>query len=307
MSCTDNIDELCSMIASGKYKNIIVMTGAGISNASGIPDLHSISKELMNVAEELKLDVEGPEFVFDFRYFMKDPHPLWWVIAKLWPWDFKPKVSSFHYLIRALHEMNLLQRWYTTNVDGLEFATGIDKTKIVPCHGGLQTCHCLECGRKISIEDCMKQFNKDNLDFNCFDAPRCIHCGGMYVKPDVTLYGEKMPDYFFKTINEDFSKCDLLIVSGSSLNVQPFSSLISRVRADIPKFIINHSNRSIFMKQVTCKERISFIRRLALYAFSFYHKRKITNRFIGGDLQENAQKIANKLNINNMIINYMTK
>lgn len=296
------IDELVKMIKTGTYKNIVVMTGAGISNESGIPDLHSISSDLMNIADNLMyFDVEGPEFVFDIRFFMRDPRPFWWVFNKLWPWDWKPQSTDFHYLIRALNSMHILRRWYTTNIDGLEISTGIDPKKLVLCHGGLCSCHCIDCGMEIDLDDCLSQLNHDSFDFDSVTVPVCKYCGGEHVKPDVTFFGEQMPEHFFTHINEDFKKCDMLIISGSSLNVHPFSSLITRVDPDIPVFVINHRNSAKIMESFVHKENntiLSYIRSL----ISFNNNGRY--HFIGGDLQENARILAKKLNLSGAIEHY---
>ena len=58
--------------------------------------------------------------------------------------------------------------------------------------------------------------------------PRCKICNSV-VKPDVLMYNEKLPDRFFELAREDFPKCDLLICSGTSLKISPFSELIDMV------------------------------------------------------------------------------
>ena len=67
--------------------------------------------------------------------------------------------------------------------------------------------------------------------------PTCT-CGG-YVKPDIVFFGESLPERFFKLRKEDFSKCDLLIVMGTSLTVQPFASLVDQVNEDCVRLLIN--------------------------------------------------------------------
>jgi len=66
----------------------------------------------------------------------------------------------------------------------------------------------------------------------------CDVCGA-YVKPDIVFFGEMLPPEFFLRMNEDFPKCDLLIVMGTSLKVQPFAGLISQVPEDCPRVLIN--------------------------------------------------------------------
>jgi len=68
--------------------------------------------------------------------------------------------------------------------------------------------------------------------------PICEKCPGV-VKPDIVFFGENLPDKFYSSINGDFHQADLLIVMGSSLVVQPFASLVNKVRDDCPRLLIN--------------------------------------------------------------------
>ncbi len=68
--------------------------------------------------------------------------------------------------------------------------------------------------------------------------PTCSDCNGL-VKPDIVFFGEQLPDRFSECAARDFRQCDLLIVMGTSLTVQPFASLVDRVRDDCPRLLIN--------------------------------------------------------------------
>ena len=68
-------------------------------------------------------------------------------------------------------------------------------------------------------------------------VPHCDACGSL-VKPDIVFFGEQLPARFHDTL-PDFAKCDLLIVMGTSLAVQPFASLVDRVSATTPRLLIN--------------------------------------------------------------------
>jgi len=68
--------------------------------------------------------------------------------------------------------------------------------------------------------------------------PTCNVCGGL-VKPDIVFFGESLPRRFFDLLSTDASSADLLIVIGTSLQVQPFASIIKKVKADCPRLLIN--------------------------------------------------------------------
>ena len=83
-------------------------------------------------------------------------------------------------------------------------------------------------------------FVKYSKEYPIFQIPRCTiaKCKGV-VKPDIVFFGENLPERFFKCVREDFKQCDLLIVLGTSLVVQPFASLIDRVGPHCPRLLIN--------------------------------------------------------------------
>ncbi|XP_013142158.1 PREDICTED: NAD-dependent protein deacetylase sirtuin-2-like, partial [Papilio polytes] len=68
--------------------------------------------------------------------------------------------------------------------------------------------------------------------------PICTECPGI-IKPDIVFFGESLPERFQTCLQEDFQKCDLLIIMGSSLEVQPFASLIDMVPEWCPRLLIN--------------------------------------------------------------------
>ena len=75
------------------------------------------------------------------------------------------------------------------------------------------------------------------------------HKHGGLVKPDIVFFGEQLPHQFFKLAEEDFPKCDLLIVMGTSLVVQPFASLIGRVSQMTPRLLINRQKVGTYSKR----------------------------------------------------------
>ncbi|PIO63904.1 transcriptional regulator, Sir2 family, partial [Teladorsagia circumcincta] len=74
-------------------------------------------------------------------------------------------------------------------------------------------------------------------DKDCL-VPRCDKCEGV-VKPDIIFFGENLPKRFFQCAISDFPKCDLLLIMGTSLVVQPFASMVNEVSEDVPRLLIN--------------------------------------------------------------------
>ncbi|CAG8556961.1 18374_t:CDS:2 [Racocetra persica] len=202
-----NIKTIAKLIKSGKAKKIILMAGAGISTAAGIPDFRTPGTGLYdNLA---KYNLPRPEAIFEIGYF-------------------KPTLT--HYFIKLLHQKNVLLRCFTQNIDTLEQLAGLPEDAVVEAHGSFANAQCLDC-KKLADPKWMKETVFSGV------IPKCLVCGGI-VKPCITFFGENLPQKFFRHM-EDFDSCDLLIVAGTSLQVQPFASLINYVRYSTPRLLIN--------------------------------------------------------------------
>lgn len=138
-----------------------------------------------------------------------------------------------------LNDRGLLLRNYTQNIDTLEVVCGIPEEKLVFAHGSFATAHCVSC---------KKEFTKEFVRDEAFEEriPKC-DCGGI-VKPDITFFGESLPPRFFKQLPEDFPKCDLLIVMGTSLAVRPFADILHSVNLKVPRFLFNRESVSVFTR-----------------------------------------------------------
>ncbi|XP_066913247.1 NAD-dependent protein deacetylase sirtuin-2-like [Clytia hemisphaerica] len=221
------IEGIAEHIRELRCKNIIVMTGAGISTSAGIPDFRSPGTGLYSKLE--KYNLPYPQAIFELDYFKENPDPFFLLAKELYPGNFQPTPS--HRFIKLLHENGLLLRNYTQNIDGLEVVAGVPQDKIVAAHGTFMTSHCIGCEKEYS-ESWMKE------KIFASELPICESCGGT-VKPDIVFFGENLPLRFFTCMGQDFRKADLLIVMGTSLTVQPFASLINRVGDHVPRLLIN--------------------------------------------------------------------
>lgn len=229
----DDLQLIADIIKSKECQNIIVMTGAGLSTAAGIPDFRSPDVGLFTRVMG-KYNVPHPEMVFHIDYFHDNPAVFYEISRGMLDVDFKPTVA--HYFIKLLADKNLLLRHYTQNVDGLDLAAGLAEDKVVAAHGTMYTSHCINssCHTKYTLEWIKDQITK-NSDMT---VPRCHKCQSV-IKPDVVLYGEQLPANFFSMQTKDFSQCNLLIIMGTSLKVEPFASLVERVPENTPRLLIN--------------------------------------------------------------------
>lgn len=205
---------------------IVTMVGAGISTSAGIPDFRSPTTGLYN--NLMKYNLPYPQAIFELEYFYQNPKPFFRLAKELYPGTFKPTPS--HYFVKLLEQKGLLIRHYTQNIDTLERIAGISEEKIVEAHGTFFTNHCLQCKTAYSLE-----FVKEKIFAD--EVPTCS-CGGV-IKPDIVFFGEGLPERFHVLPHQDFASCDLLIIMGTSLTVQPFASLVEYVNDDCVRLLIN--------------------------------------------------------------------
>ncbi|XP_043536729.1 NAD-dependent protein deacetylase sirtuin-2 isoform X4 [Chiloscyllium plagiosum] len=224
-----SIEGIAKYILNKKCEKIICMVGAGISTSAGIPDFRSPGTGLYHNLQ--KYNLPYPEAIFETDYFKQHPEPFFALAKELYPGQFKPTVS--HYFMRMLRDKGLLLRCYTQNIDTLERVVGLQDEDLIEAHGTFYTSHCTN-------RTCNKLYNLDWMKTQIFTKPlpKCEECNSV-VKPDIVFFGDSLPQRFFATIESDFPKCDLLIIMGTSLQVQPFASLASRVSDTTPRLLIN--------------------------------------------------------------------
>ncbi|OAL31694.1 hypothetical protein AYO20_08087 [Fonsecaea nubica] len=201
-----NIEAVAQYIKEKDIKNIVVMTGAGISTSAGIPDFRSPDTGLY--ANLARLNLPYAEAVFDISYFRNNPYPFYTLANELYPGKYRPTVT--HAFISLLHKKGRLLKLFTQNIDCLEREAGVPGEKIVEAHGSFATQRCIEC---------KTEFPGD-------------------LKPDIVFFGEALPESFHRNRSLP-AKADLAIVMGTSLTVQPFASLPSFVREGTPRVLIN--------------------------------------------------------------------
>ncbi|CAG8459051.1 4762_t:CDS:2 [Acaulospora colombiana] len=108
---------------------------------------------------------------------------------------------------------------------------GLPDEKIVEAHGSFAKSKCLNCFTEADPDWVKEAIFKDEI-------PKCLSCKNGLVKPCITFFGECLPSKFFDYL-DDTSYCDLLIVIGTSLKVQPFASLVDQVEPPTPRLLIN--------------------------------------------------------------------
>eukprot|EP00727_Mastigamoeba_balamuthi_P006271 m51a1_g2263 putative transcriptional sir2 family protein (899) ;mRNA; r:335279-339409 len=222
------LDAIAKAVRDGVCKKIIVMTGAGISVSAGIPDFRSPNCGLYSQIARDYSYLNEPSDIFDLEFFSKNPAPFFKLAKSLLPVSARP--TKAHKFIKMLDDRGLLLRNYTQNIDTLEFAAGLPEDKVVCAHGSFLHCHCMKCKGVFPTSVFRDKVMAD-------EHPICP-CGGV-VKPDIVFFGESLPERFFRSVQADFPQCDLLIIMGTSLVVNPFAALVGSVSARTPRLLIN--------------------------------------------------------------------
>ena len=145
-----NLDCLINDIINRKFKKVLVLTGAGISTPSGIPDFRTPGTGIYDNLEKFK--VPYPEAIFEKEYFRRNTRPFFKIAKDLLPNKKQYKPNKIHYFIRLLQEKKILHRLYTQNIDNLETLAGIRPDKLVEAHGSFKSAKCTKCSNEYPAE-----------------------------------------------------------------------------------------------------------------------------------------------------------
>ncbi len=197
-------------------KNIVVITGAGISTPSGIPDIRS-NNGAMNDVNLLKKYKYSYETIVSHDFFFSHTKEFYRYYKEVMVHkDAKP--NKAHYYLKEL-EKNHNVTIITQNIDGLHTLAG--SSKVIEFHGSVYKNHCLNCHEEYPLSYI--------LESN--DVPRCNKCHGL-IKPDVVLFNESIDENDIYASLEALHNADTLLVIGSSLNVYPASALIYEFKGE---------------------------------------------------------------------------
>jgi NAD-dependent deacetylase len=205
----DKMKQAAQWIATSK--RVVVFTGAGLSTESGIPDFRSPGGVW---------DRYNPED-FYFQNFLASEasrEKYWQMSTEMYEPIKKAPPNQAHLAIAELERLGKLDCVITQNIDGLHFKAGNSGEKVIQLHGTAIYVSCLECGKRYDRDEIQERIRKGEK------APRCGDCGGP-LKPATISFGQGMPEKETSEAYHRSSLCDLFIVIGSSLVVQPAASM----------------------------------------------------------------------------------
>eukprot|EP00978_Attheya_sp_CCMP212_P022907 scaffold69257_cov59-Attheya_sp.AAC.1 len=259
MKVPTDVAGLARLILSSECKSVVMLTGAGVSVASGIPDFRSpggmydtLRPDLITATPaQRQLMTCDPTYVVEREMFMENAFPYLEVRRPfiLNTFQQKWKATLAHRFAELLHtKTNKLTRVYTQNIDGLDRqCMGIPSDKIINVHGSLGAAACESCGAPMEMAEFCQLVSTHIKDIYGTDpgAPSesspipCPSCGKHTVKPTTVLFGSHLPTEFFEQSEVDLPETDLLIVSGTSLVVSPANSLVYQVPDTTIRVVVN--------------------------------------------------------------------
>lgn len=274
LSAPPAIKNVAALLSSNRYKNIVILTGAGVSCSAGIPDFRTPGTGLYDNLSKYNLPV--PEAVFDLGFYKNDPEPFVQLASELWP-GLKHSPTITHSFIALLERKGLLLRTYTQNIDMLDVLAGVSEDKMIECHGHFRSAACTKCSTSFDGKECKRIIVEEKR------APICRHCRG-YVKPDIVFFGEALPSRFHRLVRQDMKKADLLLVMGTSLMVGPVNGIPEMVGKSCPRVLLNRELVGSF-----CKSNGPRTRRKS------YDKGAKRDIFHGGDCDDSIRMLCTLL------------
>lgn len=239
---TDELDRVVELLTG---KRVAVLSGAGLSTDSGIPDYRGAGRV-----------VRKP---MTFQEFRSDPakRQRYWAGSHLgWRTFAAARPNTGHRALAVLEDAGIVTGVVTQNVDGLHLRAG--SRRVVEIHGSMDRAVCLTCGQVFSRADLAGVLDRENpwidepgtvqlqpdgdveiTDVERFRVPDCSVCGGV-LKPDVVFFGEFVPAEKFREAVSIVADADALLVVGSSLTVNSGVRLVDHAtRRKLPVVIVN--------------------------------------------------------------------
>lgn len=200
MSEEQKMEEFREMLADAKHA--VFLGGAGVSTESGIPDFRS-KNGLYNKTEK-RFAKYKPEYLLSYRCLKREPEIFFDYYRKNLDAR-KVEPNAAHFKLAEWERDGRLEGIITQNIDGLHQKAG--SVNVAEIHGTIWKNHCVSCDAEYDVD-----FIFDSRE----PVPVCSKCGKV-VRPDVTLYGELLPEKAFELADRLIQFADMLIIGGTSL------------------------------------------------------------------------------------------
>lgn len=200
------------MALVGAARRITVLTGAGVSTESGIPDFRGPNGLWTRDPEAQKMSnlsdyVSDPE-VRRRAWRSRAEHPAW-----------HAQPNAAHRALVELERSGRLRALLTQNIDGLHQRAGSDPDLVLELHGSLLFTECLDCGDRRPMAETLARVAAGEAD------PPCAVCGGI-IKSATVSFGQELDAVVLRRAHEATFDCDLFLAAGTSLTVYPAAGLV---------------------------------------------------------------------------------
>jgi NAD-dependent deacetylase len=189
-------------------RRAVVLTGAGVSVPSGIPDFRTPGTGLWENVDPME--------VAHIDAWRRDPDRFWRFYGQRFASLVDKRPNPAHAALAELERRGLVRAVITQNIDRLHRAAGTER--LIEVHGSIEWSVCLECGGRQPLERVVELLGDGS------EAPECPACVAP-LKPDVVLFGELLPEAALLEAHALCAEADLLLCVGSSLEVHPVASL----------------------------------------------------------------------------------
>lgn len=217
-----SVDEVRAWLEDSR--RVVVLTGAGISTDSGIPDFRG--------PNGVWTRNPGAERMATLQTYMSDPE----VRRQSWQnrldhpaWGAEPNTG--HVALVELQRRGTLDTLVTQNIDGLHQAAGIDSERVVEIHGTMHEVVCMSCDERAPMQRALDRVRAGE------DDPPCRSCGGI-LKSATISFGQNLVPADLQRAAEAAERCDLLLAVGSTLGVYPAANLVPVARMGGARVVI---------------------------------------------------------------------
>ena len=206
MTVTTQAERLAELIRGAS--SAVVLTGAGVSVPSGIPDFRSPGTGIWENVDPME--------VAHIDAWRRDPDRFWGFYAERFASLVDKRPNEAHLALAELERRGLVRGVITQNVDRLHRLAGSER--LIEVHGSIDRSVCMDCRGFFTLESVLEQLRSAD------GAPECPCCFTP-LKPDVVLFGELLPDRAMSEAQELALEADLMLCVGSSLEVYPVAGL----------------------------------------------------------------------------------
>ena len=213
-------------------RRVVVLTGAGISTDSGIPDFRGPNGVWTRnpAAERLS----------DIRHYTRDPEvrkASWRARMEHPAWSATPNAG--HMALAEIERRGKLHALITQNIDGLHLRAGNSPQRVIEVHGNLHQATCLACGWKGPMQAVLERVRSGDED------PCCESCDGI-LKSDTISFGQALVPAVIDRALQSAREADLLLAVGTSLRVFPVANAVSIARAAGARIVIMNAEPTQF-------------------------------------------------------------